>query len=457
MKIEVNIEPQLQELWSMIGLSDEEVEKEYENINDRIQELFRIILKENIQKVRSLAQEAESTESKLAEALQSFGLENMHHIDNQLPLNKRIENANKLYSSIQKEMESQKKEFKYLYDILNDNFNVLEIKTEDRGDFAQEGSDYSKAKIFRMTELLDTMKEIIPKRRNEMDELCSKLTRYHEELELLAFEPPKTLGDPTFKRLKKERNQLEEKIKRIKAERKALIDDIRNIESVLQVEPREIDENHICTQSTYNELNQYHEELLQEKENRLPDFVENARLNLQALWKELHVIPPSRESFPFMESEPNHRTLTALQAEVERLASMRDNIAPMIDLCNERDAIIKESDRLNLLANRSDRLTSRKSDMAASLIEEEKSRKQCTVDLPRINRQLESMLTDFQDTYGEPFLWDGEVLIDAVRQQIRDYEDEKSLLYSKQQKRNSPSKTRVTRSPNSSFSPRTPK
>lgn len=457
MKIEVNIESQLQELWSMIGLSDEEIEKEYENINDRIQELFRLILKENIQKVRNLAQEAETSESKLAEALRSYGLEKVYHVDNQLPLKKRVENANEILSSIQEEMESQTKEFKYLFGILTENFDTLEIKSEDRGDFAQEGNDYSKAKINRMTELLVTMKEIIPKRQTEMDELCAKLTKYHEELEMPKFESPKTLGDPTFKKLKKERNQLEERIQKAQSERKALIKEIRGIESVLLVQPREIDENKPYSQSNINSLKEYHEELLKEKENRLPDFVEDAREHLKSLWSEIHIIPPSRESFPFIDSEPNHRTLTALEAEIERLTNMKESIDPMLNLCNQRDAIIRESDRLNSMSKNTDRLTSRKSEMATTLIEEEKSRKQCSVDLPRINRQLIPMLEDFRDTYGEPFLWDGEVLIDAVRQQIRDYEEEKSLLNSRQQRRNSPSKTRVARSPNSSFSPRTPK
>lgn len=458
MKIEVNIESQLQELWSMIGLSEEEIEKEYENINDRIQELFRLILKENINKVRDLAQEAESKENQLAEALRCYGLEGVYHVNNQLPLKKRVENANEALSSIQGQMESQRKEFKYLYGILTENFDTLEIKPEDRGDFAEEGNNYSKAKIGRMTELLVTMKEIIPKRKAEMDDLCSKLSTYHQELDLPAFEPPKKLGDPTFKSLKKERNQLEGKLNQIQNDRKTLLKEIRVAESVLKIQPREVDENQICTQSELNSLRQYREELLKEKENRIPEFIDDAKLRLRALWNELHIIPPSRESFPFIYSEvANHRTLTALQAEIERLDSMKENIEPMLNLCNQRDAIIKESNRLNLLSNRSDRLTSRKSEMATSLIAEEKSRKQVSVDLPRINRQLEPMLIDFQDTYGEQFLWDGEVLIDAVRQQIQDYEDEKSLYESKQQRRNSPSKSKITRTPNSTFSPRTPK
>ena len=290
-----------------------------------------------------------------------------------------------------------------------------------------------------------------------MDELCSKLSTYHQILELPAFEPPQTLGDPTFKKLKKERNQLDAKIKQLQDERQSLVKEIRLVESVLKIQPREIDENQICGQSELNSLIQYHEELEKEKENRLPDFVDDARERLRALWSELHIIPPSRESFPFIDSEANHRTLAALEAEIERLTRMKESIEPMLNLCNQRDAIIRESDRLNLLANRTGRLTSRKSEMAASLIEEEKSRKQCSVDLPRINRHLETMLVDFQDTYGEPFLWDGEVLIDAVRQQIRDYEEERSLLDSRQQRRNSPTKSRITRSPNSTFSPRTPK
>ena len=169
MKIEVNIESQLQELWALIGLSDEEIEKEYENINDRIQELFRLILKENIHKVRDLAQEAESTESKLAEALRCYGLDGVYHVDTQLPLKKRIENASEALSSIQEEIDSQNQQFKYLYGLLTENFDTLEIKPEDRGDFAEEGNNFTKAKINRMTEILVTMKEIIPKRRKEMD------------------------------------------------------------------------------------------------------------------------------------------------------------------------------------------------------------------------------------------------------------------------------------------------
>ena len=156
MKIEVNIENQLEEIWAKIGMTDDEIEREYDDLNEKVQALFRELLKKHLHEVHELTREAEKIEADLAQRYRNYGVEESIIVNEREPLRIRISRANERIESLEKEMETQKKEFHILYENLTKAFNTLEVK--ERGDFQEEGENFSRAKINRMTELLSTMK-----------------------------------------------------------------------------------------------------------------------------------------------------------------------------------------------------------------------------------------------------------------------------------------------------------
>ncbi|OHS99453.1 hypothetical protein TRFO_08391 [Tritrichomonas foetus] len=455
MKIEVNIENQLEEIWAKIGFTEEEAENQYQEINEKVQELFRQVLKNNMHQMHLLEAEAQKTESKLAEKFRSYGVDETYTVNENIPLRQRISNANNRIDRLEKEMENQRKEYKILFDALTQSFNTLEIF--ERGDFATEGTNFSRAKIARMTELLSTMKEIIDKRNAEVDQICSELQVLHENLELGPVERPRTLGEEVLEEIRNKRTRLQNILAKNQGNRKALVKQIRKIERVLGNEPKEIDESEKCSRAYVNSLSEYLNELLGEKERRIPEFIEDAKSKLIELWGELHIPVPSSDDFPFAYSQ-NYvpRTLVALESEINRLENLKEHIAPLLKLCYEREEILAEYNRLNALTNRTNRLTTRKYSMATALVAEERSRKQCAIDLPRINNRLVPLLEDYQSTFGEPFLWDGQELLEVVLEQIEEDRETKALLQSRTARRKSPNKSKIVKSP-TSLSPRSQK
>lgn len=458
MKIDINIDTQLNEIFEQIGLSQEEIDKEYDKLNERIQDLFWQVLKEYVERRKLYEKEAKEAEAKLKATFRNSGFNQSYQIDSSLPFRQRIESANSQLTQYEKQVESQKREYKIIYDLLTTSFDVLEI--DERGDFETEGTNYSQDKIDRMTELLTAMKEVIERRKPEMEQLLGDINQLRENLGLEQEEIPTTLGDETFSNMKKNRERLQQQLDSNTGTRDAYLKEIRTIERVLNAENKEFDESEQCPDSLVEEMKQYIEELRVEKERRLPQFIEDAKRRIQELWDELHIPSPSPDRFPFYYAEtPSKRTLAGLESEILRLENLSQHAQEMLALCAQRDAILQETQRLRSLERHPNRLTSRKTEMATALIEEEKSRKLCTVNLPKINRKLKPMLIDYQQTFGEPFLWDGRVLLDEVTEELRRDEESHSYMDSRQARRKTPSTSKIMKSPykSATMSPRTPK
>jgi hypothetical protein len=116
----------------------------------------------------------------------------------------------------------------------------------------------------------------------------------------------------------------------------------------------------------------------------------------------------------------------------------------MLDLIAVREEIISQFEKVNAVSNDPNRLTARRGKAAASLVEEERIRKRYAAELPKVHAKLIPMLEEYEETFGEAFLWDGEVLLDVVAEMRR--REEISVVQSRaKQSRNSPSKAKSSR------------
>jgi hypothetical protein len=158
-------------------------------------------------------------------------------------------------------------------------------------------------------------------------------------------------------------------------------------------------------------------ELEREKEKHLPMFIEVMKKELLGLWSELHIPVPSAAEFPFAYSAPvNKRTLVALESEVHRLQNLREQVAPIISLIATREEILADHETLQANLMNSGRLTSRKASSATIVLEEQRIRKRYASKLPKVHAKLIPLLEEYEETFGEPFRWDGEIVLDAVRE-----------------------------------------
>jgi hypothetical protein len=126
---------------------------------------------------------------------------------------------------------------------------------------------------------------------------------------------------------------------------------------------------------------------------------------------------PSAAEFPFAYSAPaTKRTLVALESEVHRLQNLKEQLAPIVALVAIRDQILADHETLLSNDGNSGRLTSRKARSASLVLEEARIRRRYAQKLPKVHAKLIPMLEEYEEAFGEPFRWDGEILLDAVRE-----------------------------------------
>ena len=439
MKIEINIESQLESLWHKIGLEGNEIELQYEDLNRRVQELCKSYLQENFDRVQELTQEAEEAENEVRLHMKRFSIEdNDDDFDENLPLLYRIQNARNRLEMLREDAREQEEVFMTTFTKIKKCFETLEMGPDEQGEYVEEGDDFSLDKIDKMTEFLTELENEIDERQPKMDELCDELSELHEDLQLDEFEKPETLGNQTFVRLQNERDELIKHLDNNRDEAIELLRSIHAIEKVLKLKPTTINNTNnnleICSDAMIERLKVRLQQLEGEKEKRISEFVGATKKQLLALWGELHIPIPSASDFPFIHGSPaNKRTLIALESEVRRIENLKVHIEPMLDLIAAREEILAQYSQIAGLQNDSTRmLTSRKGGAGSMLLEEERIRKKYNNELPKIHSKLIPMLQEYQQTFGEPFMWDGENLLDEVVEMHR--KEELTMMQSKARK-----------------------
>jgi protein regulator of cytokinesis 1 len=448
MKFDVRIEAELEELWRKMGLESSEVEAHYEELNRRIQALVRDFVNEHVSRLSELTLEAASAESAVRLHIQRFHIADDDGLDPSAPLRRRIEAAKIRLAQLEDDTHDQQEEFQGAFARLSECFEQLEI--EDRGEFADEGTDCGFERIDRMNELITTLEDDISKRKSAQKQLLKEISGLRQLLGMSEIEAPTSLGDEAFRQLEQERDELEAKLEENKSECGILLKAIRWLEKVLETRTVTSENLKTFSDSQIQNLNAKLAQLDNEKDEHIADFIEAMKTELLRLWGELHIPVPSAADFPFFYNSPvTKRTLVALESEVHRLQNLKEHIAPMLDLIADRDDILAQYERLNATSVDPNRLTSRRGKAASFLMEEGRIRKRYAAELPKVHARLIPMLEEYEETFGEPFLWDGEPLLDAVAEMHR--KEETTVFQAKVKpptKKASPVRTRPARGTN---------
>ena len=398
-----------------MGIDDDQIEQFYEELNQRVQDLFKAFLKENFEKIQELTRQAEAAESELRHQIERFNLDDGPSVDESLPLLTRIEAAKTKLKEREKETKAQKDEYLATFAELKECFDVLE--TKDRGEFAEPGKDFGWEKIDRMTEKVKKLKIEIERRRPKMDEICDEINELRVMLGMDEIDPREKLSDREFKEAEEERDELRQRVQKNKEEIMKLAKDVRWLERALKMKQSATEGITAVSDETIRMLKARLAQLEKEKDDHVPELIDAMRKELLSLWADMHVPVPSATEFPFVYKGPNNkRTLVALESEVLRLENLKQHISPMLDLIAAREEILAQYKQLSTAQNDPSRLTSRRGKAASVIVEEDRIRKRYNVELPKINAKLLEQLQDYEETFGERFLWDGQDLLEAIAQ-----------------------------------------
>ena len=415
MKINVNIEEELEELWAEMGLTPEQIEEQWNILSQKIEILIQSFLKETHDKVQNLRQEAEKVETQVVQQMKFFDLGDDYGLNSQAPLIKRIDIAKRRLNNLVEATADQKEDFDKCYEELQHCFDLLEI--EDRGEFADKGENYGINKIDAMTDKTNELQAKIVENQSEVNELCEQLTDLHDILELEKFVKPKTCGDPTLESLHSEIEELTAKYEKNFADANQTLKEIHRLERLLG-EKQTSQKLVLFGDPTVKSLHERLDYLNDEKEKKLDYYVETLKKELLRLWGELHMETPEKTEFPFFYTKhPTKRTLVALESEVLRLERLKESIEPLMNLIAQRQEIIDAYDNIQKLGLKPEMYQSRKSSAASAIAQEGRVRRRYEVELPKLHDQMIHLLQDYQDTYGEPLIWDGKNLLEEISAQ----------------------------------------
>ena len=169
-------------------------------------------------------------------------------------------------------------------------------------------------------------------------------------------------------------------------------------------------------------INEFEDELarLNElKRQNLHLFVEDARIRLQDLWDALYFSEEEMLDFtPAFSDVYSDALLSAHEAEIERLTTLKDQRAPILAMVEKYKSIIADREALAASANDATRLMLKpqkgeKRD-PGKLLREEKMRKRIAKDLPKVSAELTKILQKYEDEYGRPFCIQGERFLDEI-------------------------------------------
>lgn len=171
-------------------------------------------------------------------------------------------------------------------------------------------------------------------------------------------------------------------------------------------------------------INEFEDELarLNElKRQNLHLFVEDARVRLQELWDLLYFSEEEMLDFtPAFSDVYSDALLSAHEAEIERLTTLKEQRAPILASIDKYKSLIADRDALAASANDASRLMLKpqkgeKRD-PGKLLREEKMRKRIAKDLPRVTSDLIKVLQNYEEEYGRPFLIHGERFLDEIEE-----------------------------------------
>ncbi|RMZ85569.1 hypothetical protein DV737_g607, partial [Chaetothyriales sp. CBS 132003] len=171
-------------------------------------------------------------------------------------------------------------------------------------------------------------------------------------------------------------------------------------------------------------INEYEDELarLNElKRQNLHLFVEDARVRLQELWDQLYFSEEEMLDFtPAFSDVYSDALLSAHEAEIERLATLKDQRTPILEAIDKHKSLLSDKKALEESANDASRLMLKpqKGERRdpGKLLREEKMRKRIAKELPKVTASLIKTLEKYEDEYGRPFLVHGQRYIDEIEQ-----------------------------------------
>lgn len=226
-----------------------------------------------------------------------------------------------------------------------------------------------------------------------------------------------------IKRLQAKRDRLIEEKRGRERKLKELRSTVEGLWDRLNVEEtdrkRFLAGNRGCGLRAINEFEAELDRLNELKRQNLHLFVEDARYKLQELWDGLYFSEEEMLDFaPAFSDVYSDALLSAHEAEISRLESLKEQRAPTLQLIDKHRSLVKDREDLSASSQDASRLLAKNTKGEkrdpTRLLREEKMRKRIGKDLPKVEAELKKTLERWEDDYGRPFLVHGNRYLDEL-------------------------------------------
>lgn len=429
--ITFEIDPKLNHMWKLIGITPEARESELANLEAALIETYHKFI-ENVD------QQCEVYRSELLEAQEEFRKVQNSYGDSSfvlpikpnLPFLEQISMTKNATEHIKQAYSSRYDKFVYVHQELNNLFDHLGIPDNERGEFKElDEMDLTESRLNRFQQQLSSLEKEYQKRQ----ELFQS---YYDSLEALKEELDEPLPDDVVQIFEEDLfdnescqilNETLNTYHSIKDERSdevtEMIDMIQYYYDILAIDPSDrITISHSLTQSNIDELEKEIHFLKETSVTRLPEVISSLNRSITKLCDELNV--PFRQK-PRLTKEITEESVVYLKSELEKLRQRQIVNEPILTLISQ---IEQQKDIVNSSGPPStDRSYAKKS------LEMEKQRKNAQKQIPKLEKKLYQMLVDYKNQTGQDFYFGEIKIIDTIDPSTFEVE-EKSISFSSSKK-----------------------
>ena len=162
-------------------------------------------------------------------------------------------------------------------------------------------------------------------------------------------------------------------------------------------------------------------------------FILESREKIKVLWHQTNTSNERKEALKHMmsiddESKFTEDLLQEHEMCISKLEDLLNLMQPILTYIEKREAILVERTEYEEFLKDPERLKQRGAALTKQLMKEEKMSRRIKKDLPKITTYLEKKLREWYQTNNEPFLYNGEVYLDTMKNQEEEWQSYKEQI-----------------------------
>ncbi|KAF1804907.1 microtubule associated protein-domain-containing protein [Mucor lusitanicus] len=228
------------------------------------------------------------------------------------------------------------------------------------------------------------------------------------------------VSDDFMKYIAKRIRELEEQKQQVESRKEEMIVSLKHLWNRLHIDQQECEVFLMANRGlTTKDLDKFEAELTKLnalKQERIGDFLQTAKEELASLWDKLYYTDKQRAQFQ-PDQHQDHVTDVVLEAyenEISRLQLELEDSRYILELIEKHMKLKKEVEEFEATTSDPNRLFGKGNRDPGRLLREERFRKRISRELPKVVKELEGALLEYEALKSRPFLVYGRPYFDVI-------------------------------------------